>query len=164
MFGTDSSLPSTSNLPRADSSKMVISGGSAGGYSVLASLTDHPTVYSAGTSLCGVSDVTALAHESHKFESRYPLVLLGGSPEGIPDVYHERSPLFKADRIKAPILVLQGSLDKIVPPNQSEEVCKAVEKNGGKCKYILFEGEGHGELSRTELLSFTSRLAELFGQ
>lgn len=147
VFGDDSTstLQSSSSIPRADPNKLVISGGSAGGYTVLACLTDHPNVYNAGTSLYGVSDVTALAHESHKFESRYPLVLMGGTPEEIPEVYHERSPLFKADKIKAPILVLQGSEDKIVPPNQSEEISKAVEKNGGITKYILFEGEGHGE-------------------
>ncbi|KDN39259.1 alpha/beta-hydrolase [Tilletiaria anomala UBC 951] len=134
----------TSFIPRADTKKIVISGSSSGGYTVLAALCLHPEVFSAGTSRYGISELTALAHDSHKFESRYLLGLLGGSPEEVPQIYHDRSPLYMADRIRAPVLVLQGDLDKVVPPNQSEEIVKTMEKNKCKVKYILFEGEGHG--------------------
>lgn len=132
-------------LPLADPSKMAISGGSAGGFTVLASLCLYPRAFSAGCSSYGVSDIAALDAESHKFESRYTDRLMGGSPAQIPNVYRERSPINMADRIRSPVLLLQGDQDKIVPPEQSESVYKAIQKDGGgKAKYILFEGEGHG--------------------
>lgn len=133
-----------SSAPRADPSKIAISGGSAGGYTVLASLCLYPRAFSAGCSMYGVSDVAALEAECHKFESRYTHRLMGGSSAEIPDVYRKRSPLFMADRIKSPILLLQGDLDKVVPPEQSEGIYKILKENGTKTKYILYEGEGHG--------------------
>ena len=140
------STSSASALPLADPNKIVISGGSSGGYTVLAALCLHPKVFSAACSRYGISELTALAADSHKFESRYPLRLLGGSPEEVPEIYHNRSPLYMADRIVAPVLIEQGDLDKVVPPNQSEGMVETIRRNGGadRVKYILFEGEGHG--------------------
>ncbi|CAO1615905.1 unnamed protein product [Parajaminaea phylloscopi] len=135
------------DVPLADPNKIIISGGSAGGYSVLACLTNHPDVFSAATSKYGIADLNLLAAESHKFESRYPLRLLSGTPEEVPEVYRDRSPIWKADRIKTPLLVAQGSEDKVVPPNQSEMIVKAIQNQEGgeaRVKYLLFEGEGHG--------------------
>lgn len=71
--------------------------------------------------------------------------LLGGSPEEVPQVYHDRSPVNKADKIRAPVIFFQGSEDKVVPPGQSEAIVEAIKKQGGKVSYTLFEGEGHGE-------------------
>ncbi len=83
---------SSSAVPRADPKKMVISGGSSGGYTVLAALCLYPDVFSAACSRYGISELTALAHDSHKFESKYPFRLLGGSPDEVPEIYRERSP------------------------------------------------------------------------
>ncbi|CAO1632120.1 unnamed protein product [Sympodiomycopsis kandeliae] len=133
--------------PLADPKKMIISGGSAGGFTVLACLSVHPTLFSAGTSFYGVADLKALAAESHKFESQYPFRLLSGTPEQVPEVYHDRSPLHHADKITAPLLVLQGSEDKVVPPNQARmmvDKIKSTPGGEGRVKYIEFEGEGHG--------------------
>jgi dienelactone hydrolase len=130
--------------PRADADRMVISGGSAGGYTVLAALCLYPRAFSAGCSSYGVSDIAALDAESHKFESRYTERLMGGNPSQIPQVYHDRSPIYMADRIKSPVLFLQGDVDKVVPPEQSESMYKILQKGGVDTKYILFEGEGHG--------------------
>lgn len=144
---TTGSLAHSPEPPLADSKKLIISGGSAGGYTVLACLTDHPDVFSAGTSKYGVADLKLLAAESHKFESRYPLKLLSGTPEEVPDVYRDRSPIFKADKIRTPLLVAQGSEDKVVPPNQSEMIVQAIQRQPGgekRVKYLLFESEGHG--------------------
>ena len=93
-----------------DVKRAVITGGSAGGYTVLASLACPPPgvkndVFAAGTSSFGVSDLRKLAEFTHKFESRYLEKLLGGTPEEIPEVYKERSPVFNADRIVSPLLV-----------------------------------------------------------
>lgn len=137
--------PSTS--PRADPNALIISGGSAGGFTVLACLTNHPSTFSAGCSLYGVTELTSLASESHKFESRYPLRLLGGSPKEVPEVYHDRSPLYRAGNIKSPVLIMQGVEDRVVPVNQARRMVVAIlEQPGGegRVKYIEFEGEGHG--------------------
>lgn len=99
----------------------------------------------AGRSSFGISELKELAELSHKFELRYPTGLLGGTPAEVPEVYRSRSPLYKADRIKAPVRLFQGSLDKVVPKEQSEAIRDAILKNGGRVEYTLFEGEGHGE-------------------
>ncbi|GAK63396.1 dipeptidyl aminopeptidase/acylaminoacyl peptidase [Moesziomyces antarcticus] len=132
----------------ADPASMLISGGSAGGYTVLAALCLHPTVFAGGVSRYGVSSLTLLAQESHKFESQYPFQLIGGTPEQVPDVYHDRSPLFMAHKIKAPILILQGTEDKVVPKSQADQLVDRLKaagrKQGTDWKYVLYEGEGHG--------------------
>lgn len=69
---------------------------------------------------------------------------MGGKVSTIPQIYHDRSPIFMADRIKSPVLFLQGDVDKVVPPEQSEGMYKILQRNGVDSKYILFEGEGHG--------------------
>ncbi|KAJ9478365.1 hypothetical protein PHBOTO_001927 [Pseudozyma hubeiensis] len=132
----------------ADPDAMLISGGSAGGYTVLASLCFHPHIFSGGVSRYGISSLSLLAAESHKFESRYPFQLIGGTPESHPEVYHDRSPIFYASRIKAPILLLQGSEDKVVPKSQADQFVEELKKGGGKegkdWRYKVYEGEGHG--------------------
>jgi predicted esterase len=133
-----------SSLPRADPNKIAISGGSAGGFTVLASLCLYPRAFSAGCSSYGVSDIAALDAESHKFESRYTERLMGGTPAEVPELYEKRSPINMSNKIESPVLLLQGDIDKIVPPEQSESIYKAIQHNGVKTKYILFEGEGHG--------------------
>ncbi|MCO5585068.1 hypothetical protein L7F22_039000 [Adiantum nelumboides] len=69
---------------------------------------------------------------------------MGGPPEKIPEVYKSRSPIYMADRIRSPLLILQGEIDKVVPPAQNKTIYEAVKKQGVKTKYIEFEGEGHG--------------------
>lgn len=127
-----------------DPKRVAIRGGSAGGYTVLAALVAASEVYATGTSSYGVSDLAALEQDTHKFESQYLHKLVGGSLSEIPEVYKERSPAFHAEKITAPLLILQGSLDAVVPPNQAELMEKKIKDNGGKVKYVLFEGEGHG--------------------
>ncbi|CDO77752.1 hypothetical protein BN946_scf184993.g15 [Trametes cinnabarina] len=127
-----------------DPKRIAITGGSAGGYTVLMSLCTFPDLFAAGTSSFGISDLITLGQFTHKFESQYLFKLVGGTPEEVPEAYKERSPVKKADRIKAPLLVLQGSLDAVVPPNQAELIVSNIKKRGGYVEYIVFEGEGHG--------------------
>src|SRR3984957_3434492 len=98
-----------------DSSRVVIRGGSAGGFTVLAALAVAPvvTTFAAGTSLYGVSDLRKLGEDTHKFESRYLEKLIGGTMDEIPKVYEERSPVFHADRIVTPLLVLIFSIMRL---------------------------------------------------
>ena len=127
----------------ADADRLIIRGGSAGGYTTLAALTFHPEVFRAGASYYGVSDVEALAKDTHKFESRYLDTLIGPYPEA-KDVYRERSPIHFIDRLSCALIVFQGLEDKVVPPDQSERMAHAVQAKGLPVAYLAFDGEQHG--------------------
>ncbi len=127
----------------ADEERFVIYGGSAGGFTVLNSLVNKPGFYAAGVNLFGVSNQFLLAAETHKFEERYLDTMLGPLPEAAA-LYRERSPVFHAERIVDPLLIFQGSIDEVVPPNQSEQVVEALKRRGVPHEYHLYEGEGHG--------------------
>ena len=125
-----------------DPSKAAIRGGSAGGYTTLAALA-FSNVFKAGANYYGVSDLEALAKDTHKFESRYLDNLIGPYPEA-KHIYEERSPIHHLDGFNQPLIVFQGSEDKIVPPNQSEAIVNVLKEKGIPVAYLLFEGEQHG--------------------
>jgi dipeptidyl aminopeptidase/acylaminoacyl peptidase len=126
----------------ADPERIVISGGSAGGYTTLAALVFHD-FFRGGASYYGVSDIAALARDTHKFESRYLDWLIGPYPEE-EELYSERSPLFHADRLDRPVIFFQGDEDAIVPPSQTEAMVAALRRSGKPVGYFLFTGEQHG--------------------
>lgn len=125
-----------------DGKRMAISGGSAGGFTTLAALV-FKNVFTAGASHYGVSDLEALAKDTHKFESRYLDSLVGPYPERR-ELYLARSPIHHADRLAAPIILFQGDSDLVVPPNQSEMMFQAAKSRGVPTAYLLFAGEQHG--------------------
>jgi dipeptidyl aminopeptidase/acylaminoacyl peptidase len=125
-----------------DGKRAVITGGSAGGYTALAALAFHD-FFAGGASHYGVSDIAALARDTHKFESRYLDWLIGPYPEQAA-LYRERSPLFHADRLSKPVIFFQGDEDAIVPPNQTEAMVDALRRKGNAVGYFLFAGEQHG--------------------
>ena len=127
----------------ADESRLVIRGGSAGGYTTLAALTFHAGVFKAGASYYGISDIEVLAHDTHKFEARYLDRLIGPYPEAR-DTYRARSPIHFVDRLACPIILFQGLEDRVVPPNQSEMMANAARAKGLPVAYLTFEGEQHG--------------------
>ncbi len=128
----------------ADPRRLMISGGSAGGYTTLSALTrEGDKVFSGGASYYGVSNLEALARDTHKFESRYLDWLIGPYPEDRA-TYAERSPLDHVDRLSAPVIFFQGSEDRVVPPNQTERMVAALKTRGVPVGYFLFEGEQHG--------------------
>jgi dipeptidyl aminopeptidase/acylaminoacyl peptidase len=127
---------------RADGKRMAIRGGSAGGYTTLCALTFHD-VFATGASYYGISDLEALARDTHKFESRYLDGLIGPYPAR-QDLYHDRSPVRFADRLSVPIAFYQGAEDPIVPPNQAEAMVEALKAKGLPFQYLLFDGEQHG--------------------
>ena len=126
----------------ADPDRLAIDGGSAGGYTTLAALT-FKEVFKAGASHYGVSDLEALAKETHKFESRYLDGLVAPYPEGN-ELYQERSPINHTEKLSCPLILFQGLEDQIVPPNQAEMMFDAVRAKGIPTAYIPFEGEQHG--------------------
>ena len=122
-----------------DGDRQAITGGSAGGYTVLCALAFRD-VFKAGASHYGVSDLIALDEDTHKFESRYTFGLVGQSR----DLYIARSPIHHTEKLNAPVIFFQGLDDKIVPPNQSEMMVNALRAKGLPVAYVTFEGEQHG--------------------
>jgi dipeptidyl aminopeptidase/acylaminoacyl peptidase len=126
-----------------DGERLVIRGGSAGGYTTLCALTFHDD-FAAGTSRYGISDLEPFATgDTHKFESRYEHTLIGPWPEAA-DLYRARSPIHAVDRLSTPMLLLQGAEDAVVPPSQVEIMVEALRARGLPYAYLLFEGEQHG--------------------
>ncbi len=127
---------------KADPARLIIRGGSAGGYTTLAALAFHD-VFRAGASYYGISDIEVLAHDTHKFESRYLDSLIGPYP-AMRDVYRARSPLHATSGLNCALILFQGLEDKVVPPNQSAMMADAVRRKGLPVAYVPFEGEQHG--------------------
>jgi dipeptidyl aminopeptidase/acylaminoacyl peptidase len=125
-----------------DGKRLIITGGSAGGYTTLCALTFR-SAFKAGASHFGVSDAEALARDTHKFESQYLTGLLGPYPDR-KDIYFERSPINFPDRLSCPVIFFQGLEDKVVPPNQAEKMVDAIRAKGIPVSYAPFEGEQHG--------------------
>lgn len=126
----------------ADGERLVISGGSAGGYTTLAALTFYDT-FKAGASYYGVSDLEILARDTHKFEARYLDSLVGAYPQE-KAIYQERSPIFHLNRLSCPVIFFQGLKDQVVPPNQAEMMVEALKQKGLPVAYVTFPDEGHG--------------------
>jgi dipeptidyl aminopeptidase/acylaminoacyl peptidase len=144
-------------LGRAHPEQVVIMGGSAGGYTVLQALIDHPTFFKAGVCLYGVANHFTLAAETHKFEARYLDGLLGPLPEASA-IYRERSPIFHADRIVRPLAVFQGTDDTVVPRNQSDTIVESLRRRNVPHEYHVYEGEGHGWRKRETIEAFYKAL------
>ena len=126
----------------ADPNRLAISGGSAGGFTTLCALAFRD-VFQAGASHYGVSDLEALATDTHKFESHYTDSLVAPYPAGR-DLYHARSPLHHPEGLNCPAVFFQGLEDKVVLPNQTERMVEALRKKGVPVAYVAFAGEQHG--------------------
>jgi dipeptidyl aminopeptidase/acylaminoacyl peptidase len=137
----------------ADPHKLVIKGGSAGGYTVLNALIRHPGFFKAGLCSYGVSNLFLLDMDTHKFEAHYNKSLVGALPEAA-QKYHDWSPVFQADQIRDAMAFFQGSDDKVVPPNQSESIVSLLKANHVPHVYRLYEGEGHGFRESENILDY----------
>ncbi|HIH96383.1 MAG TPA: S9 family peptidase [Thermoplasmata archaeon] len=129
-------------LGEVDEKRLMIEGGSAGGFTTLCALTFHD-VFKAGASYYGVSDLESLTRDTHKFESHYLDRLIGKYPERR-DLYYKRSPINFANLLSYPMIFFQGLEDKVVTPNQAETMVEALRKKGTPVAFIRFEGEQHG--------------------
>jgi dipeptidyl aminopeptidase/acylaminoacyl peptidase len=125
-----------------DGNKLTITGGSAGGYTTLCAVTFRDA-FKAGASHFGVSDLGALARDTHKFESHYMDQMVGPYPEA-QALYEQRSPIFHVDQMKTPAIFFQGLEDPVVPPNQAVTMVEALRAKGVPVAYLAFEGESHG--------------------
>jgi dipeptidyl aminopeptidase/acylaminoacyl peptidase len=123
----------------ADGDRLIITGGSAGGYTTLAALA-FEDAFSVGCSYFGVADLGLLVDDTHKFESRYLDGLVGTDREEM----RRRSPLYSVDRIEVPVVLFQGLEDKVVPPEQAEVIAAGLAESGIPYAHITYEGEDHG--------------------
>lgn len=150
------------NQGRAERRQLVIKGGSAGGYTTLRVLTTS-TVFTAGISQFGVADLEALAKDTHKFESRYLDGLVGPYPQAR-ETYRDRSPINHVDQLAAPILLLQGMDDRVVPPGQTEMMADAARAKGLPVAMIMYDGEGHGFRRAETIVSATNAQIYFLGR
>ncbi|MGH8579752.1 MAG: S9 family peptidase [Gammaproteobacteria bacterium] len=125
-----------------DKDRLAIRGGSAGGYTTLSALAFR-NVFKAGASHYGVSDLEALAKETHKFESRYLERLIGPYPQ-MKQRYRQRSPIHAVERLSCPAIFFQGLEDRVVPPDQAEKMVQALRHKQLPVAYLAFPGEQHG--------------------
>ncbi len=146
----------------ADPTRLAITGGSAGGFTVLACLATTAT-FAAGASHYGVADLAALARDTHKFESRYLDALVGPYPQAAA-VYDERSPLSHIDGFDAPLIVFQGLEDDVVPPAQAEAIVAALDAKGVPHAYLPFEGEQHGFRIAANIVRCITAELSFYGQ
>lgn len=149
----------------ANANQLAIRGSSAGGFTVLCALTFH-NLFHAGACYYGISDLEALARDTHKFEAHYTDSLVGPYPEQAA-LYRERSPIHFVDRLSCPLIVLQGLQDKVVPPSQAEAVVDALRAKDLPVAYVTFPEEGHGfrdaRNGRRALEAELSFYAQVFG-
>ncbi|MEX2659647.1 MAG: S9 family peptidase [Acidimicrobiales bacterium] len=126
-----------------DGRRLVVMGGSAGGFTVLNVLASHPELCAAGVDLYGVADLFELDETTHRYEAHYLHSLVGPLPEAA-DAYRERSPVNRIESITSPLLILQGSDDAVVPLAQSESVAHRLHTLGRTVELHVYDGEGHG--------------------
>jgi dipeptidyl aminopeptidase/acylaminoacyl peptidase len=146
----------------ADRKRIFIEGGSAGGFTVLNSLV-HSNLFTAGADYYGVAELSMLATDTHDFESRYLDSMIGPYPER-KDLYDQRSPLTHAENLATPLIIFQGTEDKVVPPSQSEAFRDICERKGLKHKYFAFEGEGHGFVKSESIITSLEETLLFFGE
>ena len=125
-----------------DGDRLIITGGSAGGYTTLSALTFR-NAFKAGASHFGISNLESMARDTHKYESQYLTGLLGPYPER-KDTYYDRSPINFPDKLSCPVIFFQGLEDKVVPPDQAETMVEAIRAKGIPVSYVAFAGEQHG--------------------
>ncbi len=147
---------------RADGDRLVIRGGSAGGWTVLAALT-RTDAFAAGASYYGVAELVRFAQDTHDFESRYLDGLIGPLPESLA-LYEERAPLSHVDGLSCPVLLLQGDEDMVVPPSQAELFRDALVRKHIPHAYLLFEGEQHGFRKAETVVAALEAELSFYGQ
>ena len=127
----------------ADPKRLLVTGGSAGGFVVLTALARHPDAFAAGASYYGIADLALMQATTHKFEVGYNEFLLGSTDPDAP-VYAERSPISYVAQISKPLIVFQGLEDAVVPPSQAEAMVAALRSREIPCAAYYFAHEGHG--------------------
>ena len=143
-----------------DSHRLFIRGGSAGGYTTLAALASR-AIFRGAANYYGVADITALAADTHKFESRYMEQLVGKYPEE-KQIWEERSPIHAVDKIKTPLIIFQGENDAVVPKSQSIQIYEALKQKNIPVELHIYPEEEHGFRQAANLIDSLQREAAFY--
>lgn len=144
------------------SDKAVVSGGSAGGYTIQRLLTYYPDLFSAGASYFGIGNLVTLQKLTHKYESHYLEQLIGGTLDTNLKEYEKRSPINYLSQMKSPMIIFQGSDDKVVPPENAREMAEILTKKNIRHEYYEYPGESHGFRKKENLVDSLQREADFF--
>ncbi len=147
----------------AEPGKVGVTGTSYGGYSAWWQITHTPPdLVSAAAPICGMTDLVVDYYATRPDLRPYSEEMMGGTPEEVPELYHERSPIHFVENIRAPLLIVQGLKDPNVTPDNVDAVAEALKQHHTSYELLTFEDEGHG-ISRPEnLKSLYPRLANFF--
>ncbi len=148
--------------------QVAIMGQSYGGYAALAGLAFTPDVFACGVDVVGPSNLFTLIASTPTYWSAFKVELLArvGDPGDPKDreLLTRASPLFAAERIRAPLLIGQGANDPRVKPAESEQLVAALEKRGLPVTYVLYPDEGHGLARPENRTDFTARAEAFLGE
>jgi dipeptidyl aminopeptidase/acylaminoacyl peptidase len=143
----------------ADPARIACAGWSYGGYLTLAALTFHPTLFSAGISICGMSDLCTFYRNTEPWiaAAAYPKY---GHPVRDRELLEELSPLRRVGPLTAPLLVVHGAHDTNVPVSESEQMVEALLQADRPVRFLLFDDDGHGIDKRENRAVLTAAIAE----
>ena len=148
----------------AEEGRIGITGTSYGGYSSWYAITKAPDLVSTSVPICGMTDLV-VDYETTRPDLRpYSEQMLGGSPEEVPERYHERSPINFIHQIKGTLMIVQGAQDPNVTPKNAEEVMKRLRKEGIEYKKLIFEDEGHGIVKTKNQKVLFRKMADFFDE
>jgi dipeptidyl aminopeptidase/acylaminoacyl peptidase len=147
----------------ADPKRLVLMGGSAGGFTLLLSLIAHPGFFRAAVCRYGVSNLFTLATDTHKFERHYLDSLVGTLPKD-EERFRKRSPVFSASNIQDPLAIFQGEMDKVVPKSQSDEIVASLSRRGVPHLYQVYPGEGHGWRKSETIQDYYTQVEDFLGR
>jgi dipeptidyl aminopeptidase/acylaminoacyl peptidase len=138
--------------------RVAVMGGSYGGFMVLAALTEYPELWSAGVDIVGIANLVTFLENTGSYrralrEAEY------GSLRSDRALLEAMSPIHKAHRVRAPLMVIHGKNDPRVPVGEAEQIVERVRKNGGTVEYLLYEDEGHGLLKLGNRLDAYPKIA-----
>jgi dipeptidyl aminopeptidase/acylaminoacyl peptidase len=123
-----------------DPDRIGVMGGSYGGFMTLAAITEEPKRWAAAIDSFGIANFETFLDNTGAWRRRHRAREYGSDPAFLKTI----SPIFKADRIETPLMVIQGDHDVRVPPEESEQIVNTVRRNEGIVEYVVFEREGHG--------------------
>jgi dipeptidyl aminopeptidase/acylaminoacyl peptidase len=151
-----------------DKNKVAISGGSYGGYATLAGLTYTPDFFTCGVDIVGPSNLRTLLNSIPPYWStlRANFAKRMGNIDDPKDeeLIRNASPLFKADKIKKPLLIGQGANDPRVNKAESDQIVDAIQKNNGSVTYVVYSDEGHGFARPENSIDFWARTENFLSQ
>ena len=154
VYDTDDCIAAVDYLSEkglVDSERAAIKGGSAGGYTTINALTFHDR-FAVGATYYGIADLSVFIDDTHKFESKYLESLIGKYPEE-KDKYYDRSAINFTDQLSCPMIIFQGTEDKIVPPSQAEIMAEGLREKKIPFSLIMYEGEQHGFRQSKNIIS-----------